>query len=153
MKISLRPAALPDIPFLWYLRNQPYVRAASRNKAPVSWKEHVMWAVPVVLGICDKILFLVEVEGVAVGQIRFDISKKEQAAEVSIAMLQEFQGRGFAKEALGKGLQRMRQRKVKRVVATVHRKNTTSQHLFEKLGFRRQSRQKGYWLVYEIVFA
>ena len=108
------------------------------------------WALPVVLGLTEKRLFVVETSGIPAGQLRFDMLGGGKA-EVSAAILQEFQGRGLAKKALKEGMRKMKRQKVSEILATIHRDNTASQGLFEKLGFQKNARQKGPWLEYAVL--
>ena len=142
-KLSLRSAGIGDIPFLWYLRNRPSVRKVSRNTAEISWKEHVEWAFPVVLGLTGKHLFVIEADGVCAGQVRFD--EQQESLEVSISLLEEFQGQGLGGEALAQGMKNMAG--AKSFLAVIARDNVSSQSFFEKHGFQKQ-REEGYWLHY-----
>jgi len=53
-KISLRKANFSDIEFLWYLRNQPDIYRYSRANRTISWREHIDWIIPIILGKSNK---------------------------------------------------------------------------------------------------
>jgi len=145
-KIILRKAGFSDIEFLWYLRNQPDVYKYSRENRPVSWEKHIQWILPIILGVSNKEIFVIQSQKVPIGQIRFDY-KNHKEAEISISILKEFQGRGFATKVLGLAIKK--QKKVKLLTAEIHKSNLPSMKLFEKLGFKFLSK-RGNWLKYNL---
>jgi len=146
-KISLRKASFPDIEFLWYLRNQPDVYKYSRQNQIVSWKEHIKWILPILLGLSNKELFLIQNLQTPIGQIRFDYQDFKEA-EISISILKEFQGKGFATKTLNLAIKEIKeQNKVKLLIAVTDKENISSQKLFEKVNFRLKTK-KGKWLRY-----
>jgi len=147
LKISLKKANVSDIEFLWYLRNRPDVYKYSRQNRPVSWKEHINWIFQILLGIDDKDLFLVKSPQAPIGQIRFDY-KDQKIAVVSVSILKEFQGKGFATKSLQLAIKRVRkQKKIKSFQAEIHKENRASIKLFEKLHFRFKTKKRK-WLTY-----
>ncbi len=148
-KISLRKVNFSDIEFLWYLRNQPTVYKYSRNNRPVSWKEHIDWIFPILLGTSNKNLFIIENFKTPIGQIRFDYQRNKEA-EISISILEEFRGRGFAKKALSLTIREIKkQKKAKKLIAEINKDNNPSIRLFEKLNFKLKEK-KGKWLKYTL---
>jgi RimJ/RimL family protein N-acetyltransferase len=145
----LRPAIFSDIPFLWYLRNCPYIRKVSRNSKAIPLEEHIEWITPVFLGLTSKQLFIIEDRGTPAGYMRLDLLEKGKA-EVSIALIKDFQGKGLGTKALKSALSEAKRQNATNVLATVHKDNVASQKLFEKLGFKKQGRQKSPWLKYEV---
>ena len=122
-----------------------------RQNRPVNWKEHINWIFPILLGMNNKELFLIKNFQKPIGQIRFDY-KNQKTAEVSISILKEFRGRGFAKKSLNVAIKRVRkQKKIKSLIAEVHKGNRASIRLFERLHFRFKGK-KGKWLTYILRF-
>jgi len=143
-KISLKKANFFDIEFLWYLRNQPDVYKYFRENRPVSWEKHIQWILPIMLGVSNKEIFVIQSQKAPIGQIRFDYKDRKEG-ETSISILKEFQGRGFATKFLSLAIKK--QKKVKLLTAEIHKSNLPSLKLFEKLGFKFKTK-KGKWLKY-----
>jgi len=137
MNIHVRPAGKQDATFLWSLRNRPDVYRHFRNPLPVSWEEHVAWMMPRILGPHLDMLFVLEYEGVLVGQFRLD-KAGNKSVEVSISLLQEYRGKGIARQALKNAIMYVREQgHAQEIIAEIHQDNIASQHLFEGAGFQR----------------
>jgi len=147
MTINLKKVDFSDIEFLWYLRNQLGVCEYSKNNRPVSWKEHINWALPIILGATNKKLLIIESQKKPVGQIRIDqLNKKE--AEISVSISKEFRGKGFAFKSLSLALKEaQKQKKRIKIIAEIHKENIPSMKLFEKLKFSFKEK-RGVWLKY-----
>lgn len=143
-KILLRKANSSDIEFLRYLRNRPDVYKYFKKARPVSWKEHVDWIMPIILGISNKELFIIRNLKNPIGQIRFDYINQREA-EISISILKEFRGKNIAIKALSLALKK--QKKAKEIIAEINKDNIASIKLFERLGFKIKTK-KGTWLKY-----
>jgi len=147
MRFVLKKADFSDIEFLWYLRNQSETYRYSRQNQAVNWKEHIDWILPIVLGISNKELFIIKNLETPIGQIRFDRMKNKKA-EISISILKEFQGKGFAAKSLSLAIkQGQKENKTKSLIAVIHKENLGSQKLFEKLDFKLKEK-KQVWLKY-----
>jgi len=82
-----------------------------------------------------------------VGQIRLDY-KDPKEAEISISILKEFQGRGFTTKALSLTIKMVKNKnKVKLLIAVIHKKNISSQRIFEKFNFGLRTKKEK-WLKY-----
>ncbi len=148
MKIILKKADFTDMDFLFDLRNKDYVYKNSGTPKPVQWQEHMNWLEKVFSGEANKELFVIELNGERVGQVRFDIDSENKQAVVNISLLKEFHGKGIAKEAIEQGVDKMTQEKeIKKFIAEIHQDNIASQKLFEKLGFVFQG-QDDIWKTY-----
>ena len=144
--VSLRKADFSDIEFLWYLRNQPDVYKYFRQARPVEWQEHILWITPVILGFSNKELFVIENSKKPVGQIRIDYLNPKEA-EISISILKEFRGRGFAAAAVRlAAATTKKQGRKQRLTAEVHKKNIASQELFKKLNFKLKKEKEKHFL-------
>ena len=145
--IVLRKADFSDIEFLFQLRNQAAVYCYFRNPKAVPWPEHINWLTPILLGLTEKSLRIIEINKERIGQIRFDqIDKK--TAEISVSLLKKFQGQGIGFDALKKAIRIIRrERPALYLAAEVHKNNLASQKLFAKLGFAPQNKT-GKWRQY-----
>ncbi|MFH1401645.1 MAG: GNAT family N-acetyltransferase [Parcubacteria group bacterium] len=145
--ISLRKINFYDIELLWHLRNQPDVYKYFRQNRRVSWEKHIKWIMPIILGMAKKDFFMIQHESLPIGQIRFDYQKNKEA-KVSIAILKEFRGRGISRESFKKAVKLVKkEKKLKTIIAEVHKNNIPSQRFFEKLNFKLKEK-KGNWLKY-----
>jgi len=148
MKISLKKADFQDIEFLWYLRCQPEIYKHFRSPKPVVFEDHLKWIMPVLLGLTNKELFVVEYSKKPVGQVRFDYENEE--AEISISVLNSFQGKGIGTGSLKLGIENMKKKKqVKTLLAEIHKDNPSSKRLFEKMGFKLKTKED-IWLNYTL---
>lgn len=98
MNIVLRKAMAGDAKFLFDLRNEDGVRRASFTSDPISWETHAQWFQKK-LASGDSVLYIVEVGSVPIGQVRFDF-ERDESAEVSIAISEQYRGRGYGAKAL-----------------------------------------------------
>ena len=99
---------------------------------------------PIILGIVEKDVFVIEKSGKLLGQIRIDYKTKD----ISISILEEFRGKGFAGEVLSLAIRKVRQsKKTKYLLAEIHKNNLSSIKLFEKLNFKFKTKN-GNWLKY-----
>ncbi len=149
-KISLKKADFSDIEFLWYLRNQPDVYKYFRQARPVEWEEHVSWITPIILGFSNKELFIIENLKTPVGQIRIDYLNPKEA-EISISILKEFRGKGFAAAAVKLAATKTKkQGRKQHLTAEVHKDNVASQELFKKSNFKlKKEKEKHFIYEYE----
>ncbi len=132
--IVLRPARPDDAPRLLEWANDPATRAASFDRAEISWPEHVAW-LAAVLADPDRRLWIAEEEGVALGQVRVDRAP-EGFGVVSIGLAPGARGRGIGQAVLGLGAAAaMRELGIRRVRALVMPANVPSRRLFEGAGF------------------
>jgi len=147
VRISLKKADFLDIEFLWYLRNQPDVYKYSRKNRAASWKEHIDWILPIILGTAPKDLFVIKRGLLPIGQIRFDCLPNEKA-EISISILKEFRRKGVGLKSCKKAINLLKKtKKVKIILAEVQKDNISSQKFFEKLKFKLKG-EKVEWLEY-----
>lgn len=148
---SLRKAEVIDIEFLWYLRNQPDVYQYARVSGPVLWEEHVGWISPLLLGLKDRELFVIQEDSLPVGQVRLDYEDDREKAEISISLLKEFRGKGIASAVLDMVIQDLSQRrKGITLIAEIHRNNAGSIALFEKFHFSKEGEREDF-LRYKLV--
>lgn len=129
----VRPATHDDAAFLLALRNDPEVRAGSRSTAPVNSDEHQAW-LGQVLADPDRHLLVVEREGEAVGQVRFD--SQADGWEISVSLIPAARGGGAGAAAIEAGIAWLRERDEHgAVVAVVRDENVASVRAFRRAGF------------------
>jgi UDP-2,4-diacetamido-2,4,6-trideoxy-beta-L-altropyranose hydrolase len=138
--IALRPATAADAEALHAWRNDPQVRAVSRENDPIPFDRHVAW-LGRVLADPQRDLLIGEANGKAVGVLRFDRSGEE--AEVSIYLVPGASRRGAGTDLLLAGCDWLRQNRpgTRVVVAEVLGGNARSAALFARCGFTERSRR------------
>lgn len=90
--LRLRPASADDDRFLFALRRDPVVAAASQGPVPADLEHHTLWLAGV-LQDTSRRLYIAEQDGVPVGQGRIDTGL--EAAELSWALSPAARGRGL----------------------------------------------------------
>jgi RimJ/RimL family protein N-acetyltransferase len=116
-------------------RNDPEVRAASRNTAEVGAAEHDAW-LAAALADPEVRLLICELGGEPVGQVRFD-RRGERRYEISVALAAEARGRGLSAPLIALALERQRESLPDaEVEAHVRAENAPSLAAFRRAGFR-----------------
>ena len=133
--LSLRPASEADGPRLRQWRNDPETRAASRTTAEVGAAEHVAWLAGVLVDP-DRHLWICELDGEPVGQVRFD-PLDERRYEISVVLAPEARGRGLSSHLISMAVERLcESRPDAEVEAHVREDNSRSLAAFCRAGFR-----------------
>jgi RimJ/RimL family protein N-acetyltransferase len=132
--IKLRAAAGEDAELLREWRNDPEVRAASRNSHAVDGPEHRQWLTRTLADPeCD--LLIAELDGEPIGQVRFEPGA-EDAHEISVTLAESSRRRGLGAALIRAGVAWIRrERGTARVIAEVRADNKASLHAFRKAGF------------------
>lgn len=96
--ISYRRADHGDLDFLFKLRNEKSVRAASFNSALIDIDTHRRW-LERKLAAEDCVIYVAEMNALPIAEIRFDL-RDASTTEVGVAIIAEFRGRGYGAEIL-----------------------------------------------------
>ena len=138
--VAVRKAATADSAEVYVWRNDPAVRAASRNANVVGRSEHEAWFATT-LASDDRVLLIGEREGHGIGVVRFDM--REQVAEVSIYLAPNLGGNGEGAELLAAAESWLAQNRpgLGELRAEVLRDNHRSHGLFLAAGYRLASSQ------------
>ena len=128
-KLRLRRAAAVDARALWKWRNDTATRRASLTTMPVPWPAHQAW-LERKLADPKCALWIVEVSGKAVGQVRFD------GNEVSVGLSASARGRGLGTLALRSAAAKASARGLRRLTAIVKPDNVGSVLAFVRAGYR-----------------
>jgi UDP-2,4-diacetamido-2,4,6-trideoxy-beta-L-altropyranose hydrolase len=137
-EIVLRQATMDDADQLLEWRNQPLVRAASRETGVIDSTIHRSWLTSV-LRDPDRFLLIGEYSGEDIGVLRFDRTGEE--AEVSIYLAPGQNGRGFGLALMkaGEAWLRHHEPRILNLLAVVQDGNRASQNLFDRAGYEKQS--------------
>lgn len=134
--ILFRRAEKKDLEFLFNLRNEEAVKAASFNSNPVSLAEHREWFEKK-LNSDDSFIFIAEFDGRLIAQVRFDLNDDGEA-EVNVAVTENFRGKGRGSEILRRLSQKFLENfpKIGAIRAFVKPDNPASRRAFEKAGYK-----------------
>lgn len=143
--ISFRKANKGDLEFIFNLRNEEAVRLASFNSDPIDFEVHSKWF-PKILASDSSVIFIAELDGKPIGQVRFDFMG-DDVAEVNIAVTQNYCGKGHGSKILKESAKKFFNDSpvIKKLYALIKPDNKSSIHAFEKAGyeFHRNTQQKG----------
>lgn len=135
MSITLRKATPLDMKFLFELRNDAAVRAASFIADTISFEAHKNWFEKR-LKDAGTALYIAETEGKPAAQIRFDCVGSD-GAEVNVAVVQAHRGRGLGSDLLRKASSRFFEEhpRIARIHALIKTGNEASLRSFKKAGY------------------
>jgi RimJ/RimL family protein N-acetyltransferase len=135
--ITLRGARGDDAYALWLWANDPDSRAASGDRAVISWADHLRWFGDRSSSPNARILIAENAEGRPVGCIRFETVDGWVGARLSYVVAPEARGNGIGGAILHEGtaaLLRLRPAVV--IEALVRGSNAPSVKLFQRMGWR-----------------
>lgn len=128
--LALRRAQPSDAETYFDWVNDPAVRAAAFDSTPVHWATHEAWFARRVADP-SALLFVMEAQGLPVGQVRFDVADGEGYIDYTLDPL--VRGRGWAMHLLKAGMKAADG--IARFRAEVKFGNAASVATFRKLGF------------------
>lgn len=119
---------------LYSWRNDPAIRAVSRDSRPISWEAHQRWF-EAVLGDPDRELLIGRVDGKEAGVVRFDI--EGDSAEVSIYLVPDAPDLCSGRDLLQAAQEWILEQRpaLKRIKAEVLEGNHASHGLFRSSGY------------------
>lgn len=132
---KLRKIKFDDAQTVFNWRNEPYIANLGTLKKTVTWEEHVNW-LNNTLKETDRKAFILEIDKVPAGQVRFD-RQAEEVCVISVYLIKQFWGKGYGIELIKKGCHEIfsEWKEVKSIQALVRRDNETGQKAFIKAGF------------------
>ena len=137
MNLILRLAIIGDAELLFDWRNDPQTRADSVNTEKVEWAGHVSWFDRSLINQGRKIFIALDGE-MPVGTIRLDDDPDEMKTEMSWTVAPEARGKGYGKELVRLGVERV-QALGRIPVARIKRENEASLRIVQSLGFKQVS--------------
>lgn len=131
--LALRPGGEADSETLWLWRNDPVVRAMSKNGDAIPWSDHQRWF-SAMLEAGRSRLFMADIEDAPAAMVRFD--REEAEAVVSINVSSHMRGRGVGRPALIAACEAYRAESPgTRLVADIRGGNEASVRVFLAAGF------------------
>ena len=131
-EILLRLASMDDIVLYYNWVNDLEVRKNAINNLPISWETHRAWFSKKLQEV-NSWLFVLEVAGLPVGQIRFDKEGDEANIDYSLDVI--VRGRGWGAQLLAMGADFMQNIEPVKLRATVKDQNNASSSVFLGVGF------------------
>jgi RimJ/RimL family protein N-acetyltransferase len=131
--LHVRRVIHDDIELLFRWANDNLVRANSFRQHQISRQEHEAWFAAR-LGDTGGAMWLLESDGVPVGQVRYETEGEDAVVDVSVRA--ESRGRGYATDLLQlMAVQACGQLGVRRLVAHIFVDNLASIRTFHRAGF------------------
>lgn len=139
-RLELRHVVRDDAELLFHWANEPTVRQRSISIEPIVWEDHLSWLEDVISDD-DRRLYILELDGTPVGQIRFD--RVGEYATVNVSLDVEQRGHGLGKAIIELGIiHATEELHVDRFVALVRPDNERSRNAFEAVGFEHERREE-----------
>lgn len=132
-ELTLRPVQPNDCLLLFRWANDAAVRQSSLDPRPILWSTHRDWFGKF-LAHPDKRMFIAELNGMPVAQIRFEPS--EGRLRLSYLVDRHFRGKGIGRRIAELGIREIRRGTSETIVAEVREENEASLRVFRALGFR-----------------
>ncbi len=127
--VDLRGVLYSDKELLFYWTNDPEVRNNSINKKPILWEDHSRWF-DEKMNSSDSRIYILELFGNALGQVRFD--KKDKSWLINYSVDSKYRGLGLGKIILSKSCSLFQNTVME---AYVNQMNIASTRVFEYLNF------------------
>ena len=138
ISIELRPARQDDCEVLFKWRNTEETRRFSGNNDPIDFEKHAKWFANA-LEDENRIILIGEVEGKAVGVLRFD--RHEKSATISVYLVPGHHGNGIGGQliACGNAWLGANWPELEQVEALIMERNAPSVLVFTEAGFEKIS--------------
>lgn len=135
-KVMLRPVQKSDCQLLWEWANNTNIRAVSFSSDPIPWETHLKWFTAKIQDPYCYYLIGIDKDEHPIGQVRFDLDKETQEAEISLSVAPELQGFGYGIALIKSASDLLfHQTSVKIIKAFIKSENSRSIRAFEKAGF------------------
>lgn len=135
-RLSIRRVTAEDSERIFEWANESAVRQHSLNQSEIKPEEHQAWFSRKVTAP-DARMYILELEGKPVGQIRFDIDIMRSQAAIGYSVDADFRGRGLGAAITRLGIFALRAGRpdITEIKAVVKATNVPSQQVFEQLNF------------------
>lgn len=134
--LSIRQATMDDAKLLWEWANDVSVRNQSYNTEPIKWESHLKW-LQKRLDSAETVFYLLLENDKPVGQIRYDLDKTDESAEIGFSVAKEHRRKGFGIEILKLTCeQALKDLNCKQITALVIVGNEASRKAFLRADFK-----------------
>lgn len=133
--LKLRPATPSDMKKTFEWVNNTIIRKFSFNTDPILWENHLEWFNEK-LNSSHCSYYIMELEEIAIGSIRFDI--ENNTAKINYLIDPDFTGKGLGTKILDQGMAKLKCTKpnIHIIYGYVFKDNLASIRIFENLGFK-----------------
>ncbi|PIV38485.1 MAG: hypothetical protein COS30_01820 [Candidatus Portnoybacteria bacterium CG02_land_8_20_14_3_00_45_8] len=132
--ITLQKATIEDLGILLRIeKNVSNLKTYSAMVTEEEWREE----------LSKSTVYLIEKDGVAIGDISYEIKGDSHAYLSGFAIIPEFQGQGIGQEVLTKILEELKN--MRRIDLAVHPHNVHAVMLYLSFGFIIESRKDNYF--------
>jgi RimJ/RimL family protein N-acetyltransferase len=147
VNLTLRPADETDVLTYFVWANDPVVRLSANNSDPIDLVPHLQWFNG---KICDKncFLYVLEANGLPIGQVRFDIDGEKATIDYSLDSL--VRGRGWENTLLKLGIKAFNVSRPTKLDSLVKQDNISSLGIFICLGFVEQDIEAEWGAIFSI---
>lgn len=137
LNLNIRKVNDKDVLTIFNWRNSSYIVGLGSLGLTVTWEEHLNWFNETLKENKRK-AFILEVNGKAAGQIRFD-QDQQSTCFISVYLSEEFSGRGYGIDFIKQGCTKLFSEWtiIKNICALVKNDNEIGQKAFVKSGFVR----------------
>lgn len=143
---KLRLACANDVGHFFTWANDPLVRVNAHNDATIPWNTHQVWFGNK-MRCADCSLYVLEADGLPVGQIRFDRAGDEALIDYSLDTI--VRGRDWGRSLISLGIEKIwKAWPALRLRAEVKASNTASAAVFRRMGFSEQLSASGECLIF-----
>lgn len=137
LNLDARNASLEDSKLLFQWANDPTTRSQSYNSEPIQFEDHVKWySSKIADPDCD--MFIFEINGEPVGQIRYQLVENEFVLGYSVDA--EHRGKGLGTSILMRGSMTLKKERGNdiTIVGNVKHENVASVHAFRNAGYEEE---------------
>lgn len=135
-EVTLRKVCKNDRDLLFEWVNEQAVRNASFTQAKITKFDHLKWFERVIAST-EIHIYIMEIDGIPIGQIRFEQSTNRDTIEIDYSISKNFRGKGLGKEIIKRGMEKhwLQDQHEADYVAKVKPENIASQKSFLNAGF------------------
>lgn len=137
-EIRIRPADWHDRRSIFLWRNAEENRRYSFNSKVINYREHCNW-LKCTINDRDKLLLIGELNGSAIGVLRYDISKCDAIVSIYLVRGKYGQGMGSSLLAAGNSWLQKNATVANKVIASVLSANIASEKAFKEAGFKKEN--------------
>ena len=133
--LILRKATVDDCDILYEMANDPLTRQNSFNTDQIPYETHIIWFTQKIESE-QCLLYIAEIEGNAIGQIRIDCSDDKQQGNIDYTVHHNYRGNGYGTEILQHVLTLPEVQEIAILIGEVKIDNIASQKSLMRAGFR-----------------
>lgn len=135
-EVTVREARKEDAMLYFEWANDPVVRQMAFHTEHIPWEDHRAWFGRKI-DAADSLLLLCYKDGQPVGQVRFDLTDRQEA-EIDISVAQEHRGKGIGEAMLDAAMAYAQDTKgYDCFIAEVKNENISSRRMFSAEGFKQ----------------